>query len=68
MTTQIALGSAKTRFSNSAFVDYEIDGNSYREAAQANSWMDTTWTLKRAKSRALHFKRRRCKSILASSF
>lgn len=50
MTTQIALGSAKTRFSNSAFVDYEIDGNSYREAAQANSWMDTTWTLNALKA------------------
>ena len=39
MTTQIALGSAKTRFSNSAFVDYEIDGNSYRKPLkQIHGW------------------------------
>ncbi len=68
MTTQIALGSAKTRFSNSAFVDYEIDGNSYREAAQANSWMDTTWTLNALKAGIFIPKGGDVKSILASSF
>jgi pilin isopeptide linkage protein/LPXTG-motif cell wall-anchored protein len=43
ISKQIALGSSKTRLSNSVLIDYKIGDESYKEAAQANSWLDSTW-------------------------
>jgi pilin isopeptide linkage protein/LPXTG-motif cell wall-anchored protein len=47
---QIELGGSQTRFTNAAFAEYEIDGHSFTEAAQANSWLDTTWILNALKA------------------
>ncbi|WP_429972544.1 Spy0128 family protein [Enterococcus sp. AZ040] len=44
VSQQIALGSSSSRFSNAAFVHYKDEaGNTFTEASESNTWMDTNW-------------------------
>ncbi|WP_270286766.1 Spy0128 family protein [Enterococcus casseliflavus] len=44
VSQQIALGSSSSRFSNAAFVHYKDEaGNTFTEASETNTWMDTSW-------------------------
>ncbi|MDB1707293.1 FctA domain-containing protein [Enterococcus entomosocium] len=44
VSQHIALGSSSSRFSNAAFVHYKDEaGNTFTEASESNTWMDTNW-------------------------
>ncbi|MBO1122247.1 LPXTG cell wall anchor domain-containing protein [Enterococcus casseliflavus] len=44
VSQQITLGSSSSRFSNAAFVHYKDEaGNTFTEASESNTWMDTNW-------------------------
>ena len=44
VSQQTALGSSSSRFSNAAFVHYKDEaGNTFTEASESNTWMDTNW-------------------------